>query len=1128
MRSIILALLLVEFAAGVCHAKEARLVKGDVEAKLTENGLAVTFRGTPIICGSHLTISKPEWKGTVYSGRNYLASKTAKVEVAGNRIAITDTAPEIGGQIAQEICLEDSGLLLSLKLQIANEIPPSPVEFVPAVFPEGTFAGGKYRLTSLLGLADWQALPAEKPEAKGPGTQVIQSNLLGLGLAGKGTSLAIQCGEGPPPSFYDMRSREYPPPDKNYWLLYSWKASKGEVSVQVRISLQAEQAQASAGEKGKVEILEGDKRWDVCAIAVDAKAHEIEKAAAYELRRYLFKISGAEIPIVETVDEKRPFDKGVIYVGRSDAAHSGFLIFGRLYTDDEMNELGADGFVLRSKDGNLLAAGKNHRGTVYAVYRLLERIGCRFVANELEIVPSHSPLLIPGPFNVTDRAAFEWRAMLGTIAPMKCGLSPGEWEAKVGDTQLPKMMAKPPGGFWHHTMGFLLPAEELAKAHPEYLAQIGGKREPVGAAVQQYCLSNPGLLRAMSDAVLAWIASEPDKLYYPVHYGDVVKFCECDQCKALYEEKGSVTDAVIWFDNQIAKEVAQKFPGKFVTILAYHSTRRPPVKVKPESNLLIIFCAIVECQGRPWSHPVNMKKNVCQDLEAWIALHPLGAKGIITFDYPTTYHFAGFPYPALYAHVGNIRYYKKLGLRGVYICGLGNWKHLEHLYSYVIPRIMWNPHQDMGALIDEFCQAWYGAAAKPMREYIEMLHRGAMESKFDGFMDCHAGPGQKFFRELYTPQFFGKAYDLFEQAESLAENDIVKRRIAKEKWGVLFTDLFLYGQTGGDLVPAPTEAGIEAKAPSLEQFKKVSEFFQITRLFNRPWDMEPRRKFTLTSIVGIEPGAEPWWANPRIKAILDDPAAAFEKESKAGQAVGQHLVTLDSAHLKAVLVPKLGGRIWRLYHKATRKDILWRGPIPLSALDRGLGASTYVNLGGYEEYTGEKFGSSGWAEAYTCQTSPDGRTATLTASLPIGLRLTRRVTLSPDKPEVEVESVLENASPNVVKGVMLRVHPQFALGQGMELCFKRADGSFKAAEFKQGENFFAGDQRPSAAWAVTFAGGVNVVNEFDPAQVGTCFFYAGPAFCNLELFSPKKDLAPGEKIQIKHRYRMGQGKLSAD
>ena len=63
----------------------------------------------------------------------------------------------------------------------------------------------------------------------------------------------------------------------------------------------------------------------------------------------------------------------------------------------------------------------------------------------------------------------------------------------------------------------------------------------------------------------------------------------------------------------------------------------------------------------------------------------------------------------------NVDTYHRLGLRGVYICGLGGWKHLEHVYSYVIPRILWNPEQDLVVLLDEFCAAWYGSAAKPMR-----------------------------------------------------------------------------------------------------------------------------------------------------------------------------------------------------------------------------------------------------------------------------------------------------------------------------------------------------------------------------------------------------------------------------
>ena len=215
-------------------------------------------------------------------------------------------------------------------------------------------------------------------------------------------------------------------------------------------------------------------------------AHPIEKAAARELQSYLARMGGAKVSIVESA-EAAPTTQGAIFVGPGKAA-------AELCQPATLAELGPDGFVLRAHGGNVVAAGKNHRGTTYAVYRLLEHLGCRFYARELEVVPTAAPVKIRSPFEFTSSAAFEWRAMQGTIAPMKCTLSPGEWEASVADVGVPKMMAFPKGGFWHHTMGFLLPAGPLAETHPDYLAFIGKKRRVTEPAVQQYCLSNPELL----------------------------------------------------------------------------------------------------------------------------------------------------------------------------------------------------------------------------------------------------------------------------------------------------------------------------------------------------------------------------------------------------------------------------------------------------------------------------------------------------------------------------------------------------------------------------------------------------------------------------------------------------------
>ena len=878
----------------------------------------------------------------------------------------------------------------------------------------------------------------------------------------------------------------------------------------------AETAVATKAAGGPIVIQDGAATIPVTTIVVDPAAHAIEKAAARELQSYLVRMGGANVPIVESA-EAVPTAQGVIFVGPGKAAAA-------LCEPATLAALGPDGFVLRARDGNVVAAGRNHRGTTYAVYRLLEHLGCRFYARELEVVPTVTPVTVHSPFELKDSAAFEWRAMQGTITPMKCTLSPGEWEASVADVDVPKMMAIPKGGFWHHTMGFLLPAKPLAETHPDYLALIGEKRRVTEPAVQQYCLSNPELLARMTNEVLEWIASDPDKDYYPVHYGDVVSFCECSNCKAMYAEKGSITDAVIWFDNQIARAVAAKYPGKFVTILAYHSTRTPPKKVKPEPNLLIIFCAIVECQARPWSHPVNLQRHVLEDLEGWIGLHPLGPKGIITFEYPTTYNYAGFTYPALYAFVENVRTYHRLGLRGVYICGLGGWKHLEHAYSYVIPRILWNPEQDMGTLLDEFCAAWYGSAAKPMREYIEWLHSSAMKSRSDGVMDCHAGPGQAFFRELYTPEFMNKAYELFAQAEAQAADPIVRQRIAKEKWGFLFTDLYLHGVKSGEIVPAATAAGVETPLPSLDEYRKVSELLQASQLFKRPWVINPREwhHYTMSSIVGFEPDRQPWWTAPRIQELMADPATAFRNSQDLHQERMKRLITLENQDLQIMVVPALGGRIWRLYHKGLQADVLRRSALPVGGLDKGLPQTPYISLGGYEEYAGREFGSVGWGQEYESAIAADGQSVTLTAVFANGLKLVRVVSLAPDKPELTVDSCLENTGAQTVKDAVLHVHPEFlpqAGGEMPELLGLGDDGAWKTIPYQAGDNSLSGASRPQRGWALRFPkAGLRLENSFDPAQVETCSFYNGKTFFNLELLSPGRDLAPGASLSLRHRY----------
>ena len=1093
-------------------ADELSVRRGDYEARFGANGLEVRYKGVPLVTGSRFTLFRPNYNGAYFSQADLSGLNT---QVEGSRVTVSGRIADIPAEFKSQTIVDREGVQVWFTLRVRGPLEPSPVELALLMFPPEEFAGGSYRLDSLFGQARPQPLPLEKPQTSAAGTLLLASGVRGLTLTGRRVELAIENLGEVAPSFFDMRSRPFPQPERVYWLLYQWAATGGETTCGVKLRARLVAPSSGApGKAGKVFLMEGGKRMEVEQIFVHQQAHTVEKAAARELGRILREMTGREIPVTESAGNGLPA-QGVVYVGRSEPART-----RGLYTDVEYERLGTDGFILRLKGGNLLTAGGGYRGTVYAVYRLLERLGCRFYSTELEVIPRRGLLEIRSPLNIMDQPAFEWRAMWGRIDPMTAGLSPGEWEAKVGEVDLPKMMGIPPRGFWHHTMGFLLPADSVPK---EYLAEIGGERRITEPAIQQYCLSHPDLQKAMTEAVLKWIESDPAPMYYPVHYGDTGQFCQCERCKAWYAEHGSLTDAVIWFNNQIAQQVAERFPGKFITTLAYWATRKPPVKERPLPNHLIIFCAIVECQARPWSHPVNLKRNVVSDLERWIALHPLGAQGIITFEYPTTYHYVGYPYPALYAFAENLKYYKQMGIRGVYICGLTDG-HLVHLYSYVMPRLMWNPDVNLRQQIDEFCKAWYGKAWQPMRDYVHRLHQSALGSPSEGVMDCHAGPGQQFFRDLFTRDLLDRQiYPLFDRAEKQADSDLIRRRIWREKWGVLFTDLFLYVQRGRDIVPDSSERGYTRQMPPRETYYRIAELLRITRLLGRNWTVEPRHRYTLSAIVDLEPTRTPWWECPQVKELMDNPQRAFEKElaTFSDEQVAQRIVRLESPYLIADIVPVLGGRVWRLYSKQEKKDLYWRGTMEWRLLQSGYRADYYINFGGYEEYVGEQFASPGWSEKYEYTVSPDRRSATLSTTLPSGLQLTRVVTLSADRAAMEIETYLTNRSAQVLPAVVLRTHPQFRLSgrsESLQLLIKTADGTWKHMPARS-ETFLSGSELPAGAWGITDRkGGVTILNEFEPAQVRQCYLYTSAEFSNLELFSTPKTLAPGESLVLKHRY----------
>ncbi len=476
--------------------------------------------------------------------------------------------------------------------------------------------------------------------------------------------------------------------------------------------------------------------------------------AAEELQSFIKQMTGAVLPIRTDAE---PFPAKAILLGRTQ------------YTDDalgykmEMADLGEDGFTLMTGNGHLVILSTSKtRGTLYGVYELLEKYGgCRWYAKFFSVIPKRKTWAIPD-LNETQRPAFVMRE------PFWWGMFDGDFAArcKVNGNRM-QLTEKHGGkirfgaGLFVHTFFRLMPPSEFFKDHPEYYSEINGKRR---ADHTQLCLTNPNVVRIMTERVLAKIRSDPTAKLFSVSQNDWRGYCTCPKCKAMDDREGSHAGTLIHFVNQVAEAVEKEFPNVWIETLAYQYTRTPPKHVKPRHNVVPRLCTI-ECD---FSQPLDKSpyaQNVkfVQDMRGWAAI----TDKLYVWDYTTNFlHYIG-PHPNFNCLQGNAKFFRDNGVVGLFEQGAYQTPHAEfaELRAWILAKLLWNPDQDIEALYDDFFNGYYGPAAKVVRQYFDELQALSKPDKY--VLRCFASMKAKW----YTDAFFDRATQLWAEAERLTAND---------------------------------------------------------------------------------------------------------------------------------------------------------------------------------------------------------------------------------------------------------------------------------------------------------------------------------------------------------------------
>jgi hypothetical protein len=254
------------------------------------------------------------------------------------------------------------------------------------------------------------------------------------------------------------------------------------------------------------------------------------------------------------------------------------------------------------------------------------------------------------------------------------------------------------------------------------------------------------------------LRANPKATIASVSQNDCFNPCACPLCRAADAEEGSPSGLLLRFVNAVAADIEPEFPGVAIDTLAYQYTRKPPRLARPRPNVIVRLCSI-ECS---FSRPLDDARNASffEDLKGWSAI----ADRLYVWDYTTDFAHYIQPHPNLAVLGPNIRLFVRNKVRGVFEQGAyqSPGSEMAELRSWALAKLLWNPSLDASALRREFVRGYYGPAAGPVAEFLDVFEEAVRRSGDD--LGCYSPPEARFL-SLETTL---RSWDLLRNAEKRA------------------------------------------------------------------------------------------------------------------------------------------------------------------------------------------------------------------------------------------------------------------------------------------------------------------------------------------------------------------------
>jgi hypothetical protein len=282
-----------------------------------------------------------------------------------------------------------------------------------------------------------------------------------------------------------------------------------------------------------------------------------------------------------------------------------------------------------------------------------------------------------------------------------------------------------------------------------------------------------------------WIVENPDCKVFSVAQNDWGNYCTCPECSKLDKQYGTPAASLITFVNRLARDIKEDYPDVFIHTFAYQYTKKAPVGICVEDNVIVRLCNI-ECS---WEASMEAQAKLdnktpaagfIENIREWGRL----SKHLYIWDYACNFYNYLLPFPNYKSMPENLRMYRKNNIVGVMQQGnfaYGETSALADLECYLGARLLWNPYQDEDEIIDEFIKGVYGEECFYfIRKYVDLLCNSIKGKKLSIYQAPDA--------EYITDELVNEAKGLFEAAFSAVKSEKAKWYLEKEYLSVLFME----------------------------------------------------------------------------------------------------------------------------------------------------------------------------------------------------------------------------------------------------------------------------------------------------------------------------------------------------